>query len=69
MIRCHPIPPKADWRRSHPLACRIAAELARWPALAALRYSRLIADVRERFRVGTTTAAVAVRIFRQRVAA
>lgn len=53
--------------RRHPTAVRIAAELAAWPALASLRWSRLVADVRERFGIGATTAAVAVRLFRQQV--
>lgn len=65
MIRCSPIPPKGDWRRSHATACRIAVELARWPDLARLSYSRIVEDVCERFRVGKTTAAIAVRVFRQ----
>lgn len=53
--------------RRHPTAHRIAAQLAAWPALANLRWSRLVADVRQRFLVGETTAAVAVRLFLQQV--
>ena len=53
--------------RRHPTANRIAAELAAWPALANLRWSRIVADVRQRFGIGETTAAIAVRLFLQQV--
>lgn len=57
--------PVGDWQRHYPTARSIAAELARWPGLASLRYRRLLADIRERFGVSTTTAAVAIRLWRQ----
>jgi hypothetical protein len=61
--------PKGDWRRHHPTAKRIASDLRRYPSLAALRTRRLVADICERYRVGVTTASVAIREFRRGLAA
>lgn len=61
------IPPRAVWTRHFPTAHAIAEELARWPALAALRYTRLRDDVCSRYDVSRTTAAVAIRLFREAV--
>lgn len=56
--------PKGDWQRHHPTAKRIASDLSRFPALAALRPRRLVADICDRYQVGETTAKVALREFR-----
>lgn len=56
--------PKGEWVRHHPTARRIASDLLKFPELANLRTRRLLADIRVRYGVGTTTALTALRMWR-----
>lgn len=58
------IPPLHDWKRRHPAARRIAAQV---PAeLAALSFTMLRDDIRARFPVGRATASIAASLVKSR---
>lgn len=56
-------------QRQHPTAHRIAARLLQHAPILALRTRTLLRDIQQRERVGLNTAAHALRIARQQVAA